>query len=50
MKTILLENLRKRIIFTIIGIAGYYLIPAAIIVVFIIWRKQYTGGMRDMRK
>ena len=27
MKTRLLENLRKRIIFVIIGIAGYYLVP-----------------------
>jgi len=30
LKTRLLENLRKRIIFVIIGIAGYYLVPAPI--------------------
>lgn len=34
MKTRLLENLRKRIIFVIIGIAGYYLVPATIGILF----------------
>lgn len=34
MKTRLLENLRKRIIFVIIGIAGYYLVPVPISLLF----------------
>ncbi len=34
MKTRLLENIRNRIIFVIIGIAGYYLVPVPFGILF----------------